>query len=292
MAFGNLIDIGWVDAFTVNKYQVQNWIKYSIDNENRKLRVCVTRQRCRGVSSIYGYNARVNNGYQLLGGTKGEHSKIYDTWETLDAWAGNWGYCPPTKDNWVDCVYSYNADGSVPQIRLATQMIFELSTGSTYQGRSVTQYWGWPQQDWKEQDLRGLFPAISAELSPISNPAISNIKVDGATLTFVGSNNAHHYKLELTSGSEKIETITLGNAYSFSNLTAGATYTCKITAVAQNGETSDSVSIQFTTDKQAHVYYNVDGTKKKGYVWVNVGGNKKKALAIWVNVNGTAKKAV
>lgn len=285
MAFGSRTEIGWVDAFTAGKYQVQNYIIYEIDNENRRLRVIVSRQRCRSISSAYSYNASTNNGYQLLGGTKGDYSKIYDAYDWLTCNSTAWGYCPANRDALIDCIYSYNADGSVPDVRLATQMIFTLS------GYNAT-YYGFPQTDWKEQNIKGLFPSISAAVTPVTNPSISDVKVNGATLNFVGSSKAAKYQLVLTSGDNSQTITTTNNIYTFTNLANNTTYTCTITAIDADGNKADAVSIQFTTEKQAHVYYNVNGTKKKGYVWVNVGGAKKKALRIWVNVDGTAKEAV
>lgn len=316
MAWGNLVDLGWKRAFVKNKYEVQNYIKYQIDTANRTIRVECTKSRVKGTSSIYTYWGPTNNGYQFVGGSKGNYKKCRDAWDYLKSgniYTATAGWCEipsgsmAAKDRVIDCIYSYNTDGSLPTINLSTQMIFGLSNYSAwYQGRSVTSFWGWPQQDWYAQDIKGWFPKIGAKqtssssgtttttetVKDVTNIAVRNITADSGQVYYVGNHLAVKYQISWTNGTDSGSAETTNSFYNISNLKAGNTYAITVVSVDKSGTKTSGISINMTTAKHSTVYFNNNGTKKKGYLWINDGGTKKKALAIWVNVNGEAKKAI
>lgn len=320
MAWGNMVDLGWRRAFVKNKYEVQNYIKYQIDYTNRQIRVECTKSRVKGTSSIYTYWGPTNNGYQFVGGTKGNYRKCRDAWDYLKSgniYTSTAGWCEipsgsmAAKNRVIDCIYPYNTDGSLPTINLSTQMIFGLSNYSSwYAGRSVTSYWGWPQQDWHAQNIAGWFPKIGKKqtsssssgntgtttteekVADVTNLSVKNVAADNATIYYIGNHLATKYQISWSNGSDSGSAETANAYYTIRNLKAGNTYTVKVVSVDKSGNKTSGISINVTTAKHATVYVNQNGTKKKGYLWINDGGTKKKALAIWVNVNGEAKKAV
>lgn len=286
MAWGTLTNVGWVNAFTSGKYATDNYVKYQIDESERKLRVIITRQRVRSLNSSYSYSGPVNNGCQFLGGSKdAQYSKGYDTEDQISVSGGGTVNIPSGGDRTIAAVYTYNSDGSVPTITLSTQMIFDLS------GYDKT-YYGFSNQNWKNQDLKSKFPSISVEIEPVTDLTVSTVNATNATIAFVGSSKAAKYEITYTDGSNSVTNEVTDQTVSLTGLKMNTNYTVSVTAIDASGNKSKAISTTFTTLSQAQIYVNVGGTAKKGLVWVNVGGTPKRALDIWVNVGGTAKHIV
>lgn len=286
MAWGKLTDVGWINAFTSGKYATDNYFKYQIDESERKLRVIITRQRVRSLNSAYSYSGPVNNGCQFLGGSKdAQYSKGYDTEDQISVSGGGTVNIPSGSDRTIAAVYTYNTDGSVPTINVATQMIFDLS------GYDKT-YYGFSNQNWKSQDLESKFPSIGAELEPVTDLTVIAVNATNATITYVGSSKAVKYEITYTDGANSVTNEIADQVVSLTGLKMSTNYTVSITAIDSSGNKSKAISTTFTTLSQAQIYVNVSGTAKKGLVWVNVGGAPKRALDIWVNVGGTAKHIV
>lgn len=286
MAWGTLTNVGWVNAFTSGKYATDNYVKYQIDDSERKLRVIITRQRVRSLNSAYSYSGPVNNGCQFVNGSKdSQYSKLYDTEDQISVPGGGNTAIPSGGDRNIAAVYTYNTDGSVPTINVATQMIFDLA------GYDKT-YYGFSNQNWKSQDLKSKFPSIGAELESVTDLTVSTVNATNATIAFVGNSKAVKYEISYTDGSNSVTNEVTDQTVTLTGLKMSTNYTVSVTAVDASGNKSKAISTTFTTLSQAQIFVNVGGTAKKGLVWVNVGGTPKKALDIWVNVGGTAKHLV
>ena len=292
MAWGTLKEVGWVNAFTSGKYATDNYVKYQIDESSRKLRVIVTRQRVRSLGSAYSYSGNVNNGCRFLNGEKdSKYSSGYDTEDTINVSGGGSTQIPSNSDRTIGAVYTYNDDGSVPSITLATQMIFDLP------GYDPNIY-GFSRQDWKEQNLQSKFPTIAKAISPVTDLQVTKITDTSISISFTGSEGAVKYKITIeevgTTNLNELETT--DTKVTITNLSPGTPYNIGICAVDSNGIESNWVEIDnVTTSRHSHspVMVNVDGIAKEVIdAYINVNGVAKGGMAIYVNVNGTAKKVI
>ena len=289
MSWGTLKEVGWVNAFTSGRYATDNYVKYQIDESSRQLRVIVTRQKVRSLDSSHSYSGPVNNGCQFLGGGKdSQYSNGYDTEDTINVPGGGSTLIPSNSDRTIGVVYTYNDDGSVPSVTLATQMIFDLP------GYDPNIY-GFSQQDWKSQDLKSKFPTIAKKINPVTNLQITKVTSTSISVSFTGSEGAVRYKIAIVTedATDVNELETNDTEATITNLSPGTSYNIGVCAVDSNGINSDWVELDgITTLNQSTVMVNVGGVAKNGLVYINVNGVAKSAKAIYVNVNGAAKKCI
>lgn len=296
MSWGTLNEVGWVNAFTSGRYATDNYVKYQIDESSRKLRVIVTRQMVRSLDGSHSYSGSVNNGCQFLGGGKdSQYSSGYDTEDTINVSGGGSTLIPIDSDRTIGAVYTYNNDGSVPSITLATQMIFDLP------GYDPNIY-GFSNQNWKSQNLQSKFPTIAKAINPVTDLQVTKITDTSISISFNGSEGAVKYKIAIVANdtTDVNELETTDTKVTITNLSPGSSYNILVCAVDSNGIESNWVEIDeittlvqsATTLEQATTLINVDDNAKIGFVYANVSGTVKKAMNIYVNVNGTAKKCI
>lgn len=296
MAWGSRQEIGWIQTMSNGKYAFDVYIWYQVDEANRKIRVLCDNERLRSLTGAHSYNYTVNNGHQMLNGTNDEkYGRVYDRDDSVNvSCGGSWTLSLNTEQaerTMVGAVYSYNADGKLSGVAVASQMIMNVPGYNA-------QYFGFLQQDWTNTDISSRLPSISKGVEAPTSVAVDSghIQTTSAVITWVGNTKAVKYELTIK-GNDQTNTIeTTNNTYTFTNLKANTKYTVSICAVDKDGNKSNSVSIDFTTRSQVSTTLNVDGAKKTGKisVLVGTGDNRKlkKAVNVWVNVNGTAKKMI
>lgn len=292
MAWGTLKEVGWVNAFTSGRYATDNYVKYQIDESSRKLRVIVTRQRVRSLDGLHSYGGPVNNGYKFDNGDKdSQYPRTSDTEDTISVSGGGSTLIPSNSDRNIGAVYTYNDDGSVPSIKLSTQMIFDLPGYDP-------NYYDFSVQNWKSQELKSKFPTIAKKINPVTDLKVTKVTGTSISVSFTGSEGAIKYYIEATiSGNgavykKRIETTDTKGT--ITNLLPENEYNIGVCAVDSNGIESDWVEIKnITTPRYTPVVVNVDGIAKEViFAYINVNGVAKSVRTIYVNVNGTAKRVI
>lgn len=290
MAWGTLKEVGWVNAFTSGKYATDNYVKYQIDESSRKLRVIVSRQRVRSLNSAYSYSGTVNNGYKFDNGDNdSQYPRTSDTDDTINVSGGGSTLIPSNSDRNIGAVYTYNDDGSVPNVTLSTQMIFTLP------GYDPNIY-GFSNQNWKSQNLKSKFPTIAKAINPVTDLQVTKVTSTSISISFTGSEGAVKYKIAIVANdtTDVNELETTDTKVTITNLSPGSSYNILVCAVDSNGIESTWVEIdEITTSRPSPVMVNVDGIAKKViFAYINVNGVAKDVMAIYVNVNGTAKRVI
>lgn len=296
MAWGGRQEVGWIQTMNNGKYAMDVYIWYQVDEANRKIRVRCDNERVRSLTGAHSYYYSANNGHQMVNGTNDEqYGRVYDRDDTVRvSCGGSWTLSNNTTEaerTMVAAVYSYNADGKLSGVTVASQMIMNVP------GYNAS-YYGFLQQDWTNTDLSGRLPSISKAVDAPTSVSVDpgHILTNSAIITWVGNTKAVKYELTIK-GNDQTNTIeTTNNTYTFTNLKANTKYAVSICAVDKDGNKSNSVSIDFTTRAQSVTSFNVGGEKKTGKISVLVGSGDtrklKKAVNVWVNVNGTAKKMI
>lgn len=296
MAWGSRQEIGWIQTMNNGKYAFDVYVWYQLDETNRKIRVLCDNERLRSLTSIYAYYWTANNGHQMLNGTNDEkHGRVYDRDDSISCTKGGSWILSLNNDQaektMTAAVYSYNADGKLSGVIVASQMIMYIP------GYDAN-YYGFLQKDWTNTDISSKLPSISKALEAPTSVSVDSghIQITSAVITWVGNSKAAKYQLTIK-GNDQTNTIeTVNNTYTFTNLKANTKYSVNIVAVDKDGNTSEAVSIDFTTRNQSTTSFNVGGEKKTGKISVLVGTgdsrNLKKAVNVWVNVGGTAKKMI
>lgn len=283
MAYGGDVALGWVEVMSNGKYAVDDYIYYQLDETNRKIRVIVDNQRIRSLSNYYSYNFPVNNGFQLLGGTNdSQYGRVWDVDMRINVPAGGSFTCGVNKRA---AVYSYDSNGNISGVLVASQMIMAPA------GYNAT-YYGFLQKDWNSIDISSRLPKISKEIQSPSNVMVdpATVGTTRAKVSWVGSSKATSYEVTITGGGSTSTYTTNDNYYYFINLQRGTKYTVSIVAKDANGNKSSATNIDFTTRNQSRVYVKDEGKGKRGYVFVKVDGKLVRAVNIWVNVNGEPKR--
>ncbi len=294
MAWSERQNVGWIQTMSNGKYAFDIFIWYQLDEANRKIRVRCDNERLRSLTSIHSYYYTVNNGHQLLNGTNDEkYGRLYDRYDTVAvACGGSWtlsGMEWQAENTMTAAVYSYNADGKLSGVIVASQMIMSVP------GYNAS-YYGHLQQDWTNLDISDRLPSISKAVEAPTSVSVDSghIQTTSAIINWVGNSKAAKYEITIK-GNDQTNTIeTINNTYTFSNLKANTKYSVSICAVDKDGNKSSAVSIDFTTRSQSTTSLNDAGTKRTGKISVLVGTGDsrklKKAVNVWVNVGGTAKK--
>ncbi|MDX8417353.1 fibronectin type III domain-containing protein [Absicoccus intestinalis] len=296
MAWGNRVDVGWVKFHESSNYRCENYIYYQLDADARKIRVLVDNQRVISKSSRAYYYWRVNNGYQLLGGTNdSQYGRILDVFDTINVpYGGIWTRATTTKaalDQTRAAVYSYNSDGTLSNVVVASQMIMLLPQDNPSYNANT---YGFIEQNWISKDISSLLPKLTSTVDAPTGVTVNPdyIGVTGAKVEWVANAKAKSYELTISGGTVQSTVTTTDSFYQFSNLEAGTAYNVTIKSVDADGNKSSGVSISFTTSTQIKEWINDNGTGKKGTIWVNIDGEKKRAIKAWVNVNGEAKQVI
>lgn len=292
MAWGNRVNVGWVKFHESSNYRCENYIYYQLDTDARKIRVLVDNQRVISKSSRAYYYWQVNNGYQLLGGTNdSQYGRILDVFDTINVpYGGTWTRATTTAaalNQTRAAVYSYNSDGTLSNVNVASQMIMSIP------GYNAN-YYGFIVQDWVTKNIASLLPKLTSTADAPTGVTVNPdyIGVTGAKVEWVANAKAKSYELTISGGSVQSTVNTTDSFYQFSNLDAGTTYSVTIKSIDENGGKSSGVSISFTTSTQIKEWVNDNGTGKKGTIWINIDGEKKRGIKAWVNVNGEAKQVI
>lgn len=292
MAWGKRVDIGWVKFHESSNYRCENYIYYQIDADARKIRVLVDNQRVTSKSSRAYYYWQVNNGYQLLGGTNdSQYGRILDVFDTIHVpYGGTWQRATTTAaalNQTKAAVYSYNSDGTLSNVNVASQMIMSIP------GYNANHY-GFIVQDWVTKNIASLLPKLTSTVDAPTGVTVNPdyIGVTGAKVEWVSNAKAKSYELTISGGTIQSTVTTTDSFYQFSNLEAGTTYNVIIKSIDEKGNKSSGVSISFTTSTQIKEWINDNGTGKKGTIWINIDGEKKRIVKAWINVNGNAKSVI
>ena len=292
MAWGKRVDIGWVKFHESSNYRCENYIYYQIDADARKIRVLVDNQRVTSKSSRAYYYWQVNNGYQLLGGTNdSQYGRILDVFDTIHVpYGGTWQRAITTAaalNQTKAAVYSYNSDGTLSNVNVASQMIMSIP------GYDANHY-GFIVQDWVTKNIASLLPKLTSTVDAPTGVTVNPdyIGVTGAKVEWVANAKAKSYELTISGGTIQSTVTTTDSFYQFSNLEAGTTYSVMIKSIDEKGNKSSGVSISFTTSTQIKEWINDNGTGKKGTIWINIDGEKKRIVKAWINVNGNAKSVI
>lgn len=292
MAWGKRVDIGWVKFHESSNYRCENYIYYQLDTDARKIRVLVDNQRVTSKSSRAYYYWQVNNGYQLLGGTNdSQYGRILDVFDTIYVpYGGTWTRAASAANALKQtkaAVYSYNSDGTLSNVNVASQMIMSIP------GYDANHY-GFIVQDWVTKNIASLLPKLTSTVDAPTGVTVNPdyIGVTGAKVEWVANAKAKSYELTISGGTIQSTVTTTDSFYQFSNLEAGTTYNVTIKSIDTDGNKSSGVSISFTTSTQIKEWINDNGTGKKGTIWINIDGEKKRIVKAWINVNGNAKSVI
>lgn len=292
MAWGNRVNVGWVKFHESSGYRCENYIYYQLDTDARKIRVLVDNQRVTSKSSSKYYWWQVNNGYQLLGGTNdSQYGRILDVFDTIHVpYGGTWTRATTVAaalNQTRAAVYSYNSDGTLSNVNVASQMIMSIP------GYDANHY-GFIVQDWVTKNIASLLPKLTSAVDAPTGVTVNPdyIGVTGAKVEWVSNAKAKSYELTISGGTVQSTVTTTDSFYQFSNLEAGTTYSVTIKSIDEKGDKSSGVSISFTTSTQIKEWINDNGTGKKGTIWINIDGEKKRGIKAWVNVNGKAKQVI
>lgn len=270
MAYGTLKEVGWVNAFTSGKYATDNYVKYQIDESSRKLRVIVTRQRVRSLDSYHSYDGPTNNGCQFVNGDKDDvYQKGYDTNDSIKVSGNGTVNIPSNADRNIGAVYTYNDDGSVPSVSLSTQMIFTLSGYDPV-------YYNFSRQDWKSQELKSKFPAISKKKPDTITDLTVYSRSQSFLISFTASKDATKYKITATNTTDSTDTKTMEVTETTATITGlkqNAEYEITVVAVDSSGNESNGLSVIVST---------------QNLMFINVGGSAKRFLpqTIYINTSG------